>query len=362
MNMEQYLNRGIGNILKTASRFYLKDTKGFAFLSKYLIQSKRSEKLRSRWKEEKGTAIPPFLIASITGSCNLACAGCYARADGNSSKPADELTDEKWNDIFQEASALGIAFILLAGGEPLMRPAVIRTAAEYPNIIFPVFTNGVLIDDEYISLFDRCRNLIPVLSIEGGQALTDQRRGSGIYEQATDTMKKLKQHNILFGASITVTNRNMEEVTELTFVSRLCRQGCGVVFYVEYVPAEEGTEDLTLSPAEIARMDQKVSLLKPQFASMILLSFPGDEEYMGGCLAAGRGFFHINPTGQAEPCPFSPYSRENVRTGSLLSVLQSPFFHEVRQLEQNAKEHSGGCALFHFREEVAALQEQSCLK
>ena len=87
-----------------------------------------------------------------------------------------------------------------------------------------------------------------------------------------------------------------------------------------------------------------------------MLSFPGDEESMGGCLAAGRGFFHINAAGGAEPCPFSPYSELNVKERSIIEVLQSQFFCKVREISAaEAGNHDGGCTLFQFKNDVAAL-------
>ena len=53
-----------------------------------------------------------------------------------------QLTVEKWLRIFEEADRLGISFILLAGGKPMIRRDIIEAAGTYPNILFPVFTNG----------------------------------------------------------------------------------------------------------------------------------------------------------------------------------------------------------------------------
>ncbi len=84
-------------------------------------------------------------------------------------------------------------------------------------------------------------------------------------------------------------------------------------------------------------------------------SFPGDEKEMGGCLAAGRGFFHINAYGGAEPCPFSPFSDVNLKEISLLEALKSPLFCRLQNSGLFAEEHAGGCLLFEHREEVETL-------
>jgi MoaA/NifB/PqqE/SkfB family radical SAM enzyme len=88
---------------------------------------------------------------------------------------------------------------------------------------------------------------------------------------------------------------------------------------------------------------------------MLFLSFPGDEKDTGGCLAAGRGFFHISVNGDAEPCPFSPYSDTNIRDKSLLEALQSPLFSKLTETGMLNSQHTGGCVLFDKQNEVKAL-------
>ena len=139
--------------------------------------------------------MPAFLIASITSQCNLHCAGCYARSldTCTDETPVEQLSGEEWGQVFREAADLGVGFILLAGGEPLVRRDVLLQAAETKDILFPVFTNGTLFSDRTVALFDENRNLAPVLSIEGDALLTDSRRGEGVYQKLVDGMEKLKE-------------------------------------------------------------------------------------------------------------------------------------------------------------------------
>lgn len=354
--LNEYMNSGIANIADTAGRFYLRNRQGQAFMLKMALSLRQSTKIRERF-EKSGMHVPPFLIASIATSCNLRCAGCYAYANGGcgDNAPKEPMSTDDWKKVFDEATKLGISFILLAGGEPLLRRDVIELAAGYENIFFPIFTNGTLLDDDYLTLFDEHRNLIPVLSIEGDAEKTDMRRGKGVSNIVLQTATALKEKGILLGTSITVTSENAVDVTEQSFVSALRDNGCGLVFFVEYVPAEAGTEHLILSENELRELQKRIDLLRNDKANggMIMLSFPGDEEAMGGCLAAGRGFFHINADGGAEPCPFSPYSEMNLKEQSLTDVLQSTFFEKVRELSAaEALNHKGGCTLFQFKTEV----------
>ncbi|MDR0843598.1 MAG: hypothetical protein LBN71_00105, partial [Tannerella sp.] len=110
-----------------------------------------------------------------------------------------------------------------------------------------------------------------------------------------------------------------------------------------------------VSPKAVPQMADALEVIKLGYRKMIFFSFPGDEESMGGCLAAGRGFFHINPEGKAEPCPFSPYSDRNVADGGLREALKSPLFMKLRNSGLVGGEHTGGCVLFENEDKVKEL-------
>lgn len=355
MNLNSMMDQGITQIMKTAGRFYLGNNKGRAFLMSVLPEMAKSTARRKK-QEKEGLHVPPFLIASIASQCNLHCAGCYARAGGGCGTTTGkaEMKAGQWGNIFNQAGRLGVAYILLAGGEPFLRRDILTLAGEYPNIIFPIFTNGTMLDQETIAFLDQHRNLIPIFSIEGNAEETDSRRGVGTYEQIEAAMAALKKRKILFGVSITVTKENMGLVTRKNFLEALEDKGCGVSLYIEYVPAEEGTEYLELGEAEIKQLQEICIQLKKNFSKMVILSFPGDEEEMGGCLASGRGFFHINPYGDAEPCPFSPYAIQNLTSDSVEAVLRSQYFFDLREIAKSAGKH-GGCTLFEVKDQVEEL-------
>ncbi|NLL77241.1 MAG: radical SAM protein [Clostridiales bacterium] len=355
-NLEKYLTKGVEKIIKNAVKATIKNPAESIFMAKYTVALKKANEKRAM-AEEKGEHIPPFLIASITSSCNLHCAGCYSRANHAccDCTPVSQLTSEEWKKVFLEARDIGIGFILLAGGEPMIRKDVIEIAGEIPEILFPIFTNGTLIDDAYIKLLDQHRNLVPIVSIEGREEATDNRRGAGVYQRAIKAMACMKDNGIIFGASITVTTENIKEVTSDTFLAKLEEHGCKVVFYVEFVPVIEVAAHLAPGDYEREYLKTQLEKIRVHHDEMVFISFPGDEKSSGGCLAAGRGFFHINSHGGAEPCPFSPYSDINVKDSSLREVLKSKLFLGLRDGNVLMEEHSGGCVLFERKEQVEAL-------
>lgn len=359
-HLESYLTNGVENIVKGIIKASLTNPKESIFMAKYAVASKTSSKLR-RQAEENGVHIPPFLITSITSKCNLYCEGCYSRHNHACSDTENmgQLTDEEWLKIFKEAREMGVGFILLAGGEPLMRKDIIKAAGEIPEILFPVFTNGTMIDEDYLLIFDKYRNLVPVLSIEGDKGKTDERRGDGVYQKLMTAMERLKQHKLLFASSITVTKENLYEVTSGEFISKLAERGCKGIFYIEYVPVTKETRKLALDDADRDYLNNELIKLRQDYWNMLFISFPGDEKSSGGCLAAGRGFFHINSQGGAEPCPFSPYSDINVKDTSLKEALKSELFLKLKHQNILSQDHIGGCILFEQKDVVEKLLYQS---
>ena len=120
------------------------------------------------------------------------------------------------------------------------------------------------------------------------------------------------------------------------------------MFYVEYVPADCKSYDAAPTEAERALLDARIKALRAAYP-LLFISFPGDEKDTGGCLAAGRGFFHINADGRAEPCPFSPFSDINVADHTLREALKSRLFARLQENDFLLGEHAGGCHLFEKR-------------
>ena len=121
------------------------------------------------------------------------------------------------------------------------------------------------------------------------------------------------------------------------------------------MPVTASSKQLAPTDAERCFLAEKQIALRKKHENMIILSFPGDEEKLGGCLAAGRGFFHINANCGAEPCPFSPYSDTSLKDKTLLQALQSPLFRRMMEQNMLLGEHDGGCLLFQKEEQVKEL-------
>jgi MoaA/NifB/PqqE/SkfB family radical SAM enzyme len=262
-----------------------------AFLRTVVYQRRAAK--RRRDLAGQGLHVPPMVIFSVTERCNLQCAGCYARA--LHAGPEKELSGDEMRAVLAEAGELGIGFFMLAGGEPLVRRDLLDITAEFPRMLFLLFTNGLLLKDGLLPRLEAQRHVIPVLSLEGEGPDTDGRRGAG-------------------------------------------------VFVVEYSPVNADTEDWVITREQREMTAARLEAYRARHPALFI-SVPGDEEQFGGCLSAGRGFIHLSAEGNVEPCPFVPYSDTSLREMSLREALQSDFLRRIRESE-DLKETGGGCSLW----------------
>jgi MoaA/NifB/PqqE/SkfB family radical SAM enzyme len=298
---------------------------------------------------QSGLHVPPVMIFSITSRCNLHCKGCYVLAQKRD--PQNELKLPRIGRLFDEAEELGISMILLVGGEPLLRKDVLELAARKNKIIFPVFTNGLLFNRDMIRFFQQHRHMVPVLSIEGAMATTDGRRGSGVFEKVNTVSRQLHQSGVFYAFSFTVDRHNAGLILQDGFTGDLIRQGCRLVFFIEYVPENEADMSNCLTSEQKVHLKKKVVELRREYPAMFI-NLPGDEAQYGGCLAAGRGFIHVSAGGNLEPCPFAPFSDSNISDLSLREALQSGFLNQIRDTHNTLGESAGGCVLWENREWV----------
>lgn len=349
---ERLLETSLARFARDALALAVRSPSLAGTLLRFVRGQRRAARLRARW-EAQGTHVPPVVIASITETCNLRCTGCYARARGCGE--GDELPSSRWTGLFREAAHLGVSFVLVAGGEPFGRGEVIEAARVAPDALFAVFTNGLLVGPRAIEAIRRCRNVVPVISLEGPQRETDARRGRGVYRRVMQAMESLRSARIVFGVSLTVTSVNLDVVTSPAFLRSLVDAGARILFFVEYSPVQAGTEALALAPGQRSELRRRASAFHAGRRALCV-DFPGDEERYGGCLAAGRGFVHVSPQGRLEPCPYAPISDRSVRDAPLAEALRSPLFAAIRMNPERLAETRGGCAL---RAEPAALASRS---
>lgn len=284
-----------------------------------LLAWPKQEKARS----EYGCNIPWAILLDPTSACNLHCTGCWAADYGHKLN----LSFEDIDSIICQGKELGVHVYIYTGGEPLVRKKdVLRLCEKHPDCAFLCFTNATLIDEQFCQDMIRVKNFVPAISAEGSRETTDARRGEGTYDRIEAAMALLKKHRLPFGISACYTSQNAEAVASEEYFDRLIDAGalfCWIFTFmpvgsdapVELMPSVEQREHLY-------RFVRAMRSKKPLFT----LDFQNDGEFVGGCIAGGRRYLHINAAGDVEPCVFIHYSNANIHDVSLLEALQSPLF------------------------------------
>lgn len=278
---------------------------------------------------------PWTILLDPTSACNLHCTGCWAAEYGNKLN----LSLDEIDNIVQQGKDLGVYFYIYTGGEPLVRKKdIIKICEKHPDCEFLCFTNGTLIDENFANEMLRVKNFIPAISIEGFEEATDDRRGKGTYEKVIKAMDLLRSKKLPFGNSCCYTSKNFDSITSESFYDKLIDSGSLFVWYFHYMPVgNDADTDLLLTKEQRAEMFSRLRdyrSRKPMFA----MDFQNDAEYVGGCIAGGRRYLHINANGDIDPCVFIHYSDSNIREKTILEALRSPLFmayHDGQPFNEN---------------------------
>ncbi len=267
--------------------------------------------------------IPWAILLDPTSACNLHCTGCWAAEYGHQLNLSLETIDS----IVRQGKELGTYMYIYTGGEPLVRKKdLIKICEMHPDCEFLSFTNGTLIDEEFCQEMLRVKNFVPAISLEGFEEANDSRRGEGCYENVMHAMALLKKHKLPFGVSTCYTRANFEDISSEAFYDKLIDLGALFVWFFHYMPVgNEAVPELMVTPEQREEMFHRIRAFretKPIFA----MDFQNDGEYVGGCIAGGRRYLHINAKGDVEPCVFIHYSNVNIHDCSLLDALRSPIF------------------------------------
>ena len=292
-------------------------------------------KTQEKYRKEYGCNIPWAILLDPTSACNLHCTGCWAAEYGNKLN----LTFEEIDDIIRQGKELGVYFYIYTGGEPLVRKDdLIRLCEKHSDCVFLSFTNGTLIDEAFADEMLRVGNFVPAISLEGFEEATDGRRGNGVYEKATAAMRILREKKLFYGISACYTSANFESITSEEFFDQLIEMGAYFIWYFHYMPVgNDASPELLPTPEqriETCRRIRKYRAEKPLFA----MDFQNDAEYVGGCIAGGRRYLHINANGDMDPCVFVHYSDSNIREKTLLEGLRSPImmaYHDGQPFNEN---------------------------
>lgn len=285
--------------------------------------------------EKYNCNIPWAVLLDPTSACNLHCTGCWAAEYGHQLN----LSLDDIDSIIRQGKELGTYMYIYTGGEPLTRKKdVIKICEIHPDCAFLSFTNGTLIDEEFCQDMLRVKNFVPAISLEGFETANDSRRGEGCYENVKRAMELLKKHKLPFGISTCYTSANYKDIASDEFFDLMIDSGALFCWFFHYMPVGNGAvKELLPTPEQRAYVYHQIRKFRSE-KPIFTMDFQNDAQYVGGCIAGGRRYLHINAKGDVEPCVFIHYSNCNIHDTTLLDALRSPLFqayHDNQPFNEN---------------------------
>lgn len=316
--------------------------KGFLSIQKHKARLKRGE------------FFPPFLYISIINSCNLRCQGCWVDVAAKQHK----IEAEAMHRLLNEAKAMGNVFFGILGGEPFMHPELLDIIEQHPDCYFQIFTNGHFITDEVAGRMRKLGNITPLISIEGNEIVSDQRRGRPhVYSKSMEGLQTCLEHKLLTGVCTSLCQSNFNDLLRDEWVDCLIRMGVMYLWYHVYRPVGPAAcPELALTARQQRQAREfvvRIRATKP----IIVIDAYYDGQGRALCPAATGFTHHISPWGDIEPCPIIQFARESIHdTRPLRETFQNSQF--LRDFRETAARATRGCIVLERPDLLRQLVER----
>ncbi len=313
---------------------------------------------RHKRRLKRGEYFPPFLYVSIINSCNLRCQGCWVdvAAKQETIKPA------AFHKLVREAKEMGNVFFGVVGGEPFMHPDLLDMLAEHPDCYFQIFTNGQFISEDRAKRMRQLGNVTPLISVEGNEIVSDQRRGRAeVFSRTMEGVHNCLKHKVFTGVCTSLCQTNIGDLLTEKWVDRLIEMGVMYTWFHVYRPmGPDACPDLCLTPEQQYQARKFVVEMRAK-KPIIIVDAYFDGEGQALCPAATGITHHINPWGDIEPCPIIQFTKESIHSSEADSrslkekFLQSGFLRDFRELAQST---TRGCIVLERPDLLKKLVEK----
>ncbi len=269
------------------------------------------QKFKKRIKRNE--FFPAFLFISVTNDCNLSCQGCWVTA----TDPPQNIDAATLDNIFTESKKQGCSFFGILGGEPLLYDGLFEVLAKHPDCYFLVFTNGLQIDDKVAKEMRRLGNVSPLISIEGHERVSDERRGgTDVFDRSIQALRHCRENRLVTGVATSICKSNMDDLATEDFISEMAQHGAHYVWYYIYRPVGPNPcPDLCLSSEQIRELRQFIVDVRLT-APVAVVDAYWDHDGNALCPAAVGIGHHISPAGDIEPCPVVQFACDNIGDGT----------------------------------------------
>ena len=303
---------------------------------------------------KRGEYFPPFLYISVLNSCNLRCQGCWVDVAAKSEKiPAEDL-----HRLLREAREAGNTFFGILGGEPFMYKGLLDILEQHPDCYFQIFTNGQFITDELAAQMRRMGNVTPLVSIEGTEIISDQRRGkSDVLSKSMAGLQRCLDHKLLTGVATSLCQTNFDDLLREEWLDRLIEMGAMYAWYHTYRPVgPQPNEQLCLTPAQQLKTRKFVVEMRVK-KPIVLIDAYYQHDGQALCPLATGISHHISPWGDIEPCPIIQFAKENIRDKRHIRDVftQSAYLKDFRETISST---TRGCVMLERPDLVKQIVER----
>ncbi len=310
--------------------------------------------MRFKRQLKRGEYFPPFLYISVLNSCNLRCQGCWVDVAAKSEKiPAEDL-----HRLIREAREAGNTFFGILGGEPFMYKGLLDILEQHPDCYFQIFTNGQFITDELAAQMRRMGNVTPLVSIEGTEIISDQRRGkSDVLSKSMAGLQRCLDHKLLTGVATSLCQTNFDDLLREEWLDRLIEMGAMYAWYHTYRPVgPQPNEQLCLTPAQQLQTRKFVVEMRVK-KPIVLIDAYYQHDGQALCPLATGISHHISPWGAIEPCPIIQFAKENIRDKRHIRDVftQSAYLKDFRETISST---TRGCVMLERPDLVKQIVER----
>jgi MoaA/NifB/PqqE/SkfB family radical SAM enzyme len=310
------------------------------FVVNFGIKGVRSVELFKK-RLKHGEYFPPFLFISVISSCQLRCQGCWVDVD----KPGKMISLDEMNKLVGDAKKHGNSYFGILGGEPFLHPQLMDIFAAHPDCYFQVFTNGQMITDEVAKELRRLGNVSPLISVEGTEIVSDQRRGRlNVLSKTLAGIENCRRNRLITGVATSVCQTNIEELVNEKWLRKLIEMGVHYAWFHTYrVVGPKASPELALRPEQVLRVRRFVVEMRAKLPIAIVDAY-WDDKGEALCPMATGVSHHISPYGDVEPCPVIQFATESIRDRESIfeTMTKSEFLKDFRDAAAHA---TRGCVV-----------------
>ena len=266
--------------------------------------------------------IPLSGSIAMTHRCHLRCVHCYLGDERTTPPPEGELGTEFWYSVVDQVADAGCLNLLMTGGETLLRPDFpeVYKRARRRGMLVTVFTNGTLINERFVRLFEEFSPDMIEITLYGGSPETYEGVTGipGSYERCLRGLDALLEHRIPVGLKAMVLSENEHEVDGMRRIAS--DRGLGFRLDTALFPARDGDRsplDHRIPAEEAVRIemqDVKFHGKASEYFQQMQGQQPADQR-LYTCMAGLTGF-HVDPRGTLLPCLMVSTHGYDLRHGS----------------------------------------------